>query len=289
MIYRILFALAYVVLAPFIGGFFEGIDRKLSARMQGRIGPSLFQPFYDVHKLLNKQVIGVAGGNQSMMLYTYMLLMILSGIIFFAGGDMLMSIFVLSTSSIFLYFSSMISSSPYNTIAASRELIQIMAYEPAVLLTCVGFYIVSGSFNIDQILLSDKIMIAYLPGFFVAFVFILTIKMRKSPFDVSSGHHAHQELVQGITTELGARNLAIYTVTEWYENVLLMGIVALFVLNRHPLSYLAAIVLICLVYFLEIFIDNVSARVKYTTMFKLSWSVTLLAIGVNLFILMLLR
>ncbi len=289
MIERIIIAIAYVVLAPLIGGFLEGIDRKLSARMQGRIGPSILQPFYDVHKLFNKQVIGVHGGYQSMMLYSYMVLMILSGIIFFAGGDILMSIFVLSTASVFLYFSSMISSSPYNTIAGSRELIQIMAYEPAVLLTCVGFYIVSGSFDIDKILLSDKIMLAYLPGFFLAFVFVLTIKMRKSPFDVSTGHHAHQELVQGITTELGARNLAIYTVTEWYENVILMAIVALFVLNKNPWSYLAAFVLIALVYFLEIFIDNVSARVKYTTMFKLSWSVTLLSIGVNLLILMLLR
>ena len=32
-----LYALAYVVLAPFIGGLLEGIDRKISARMQGRI------------------------------------------------------------------------------------------------------------------------------------------------------------------------------------------------------------------------------------------------------------
>ena len=79
MIERIIIAIAYVVLAPLIGGFLEGIDRKLSARMQGRIGPSILQPFYDVHKLFNKQVIGVHGGYQSMMLYSYMVLMILSG------------------------------------------------------------------------------------------------------------------------------------------------------------------------------------------------------------------
>ena len=32
---------------------------------------------------------------------------------------------------------------------------------------------------------------------FVGFLYILTIKLRKSPFDLSYSHHAHQELVKG--------------------------------------------------------------------------------------------
>ena len=43
---RILCMCAYVVGAPILGGFMSGADRKLSARMQGRIGPRLTQPFY---------------------------------------------------------------------------------------------------------------------------------------------------------------------------------------------------------------------------------------------------
>ena len=39
-------ALLYIIGAPFAGGLLEGIDRKVSARMQGRKGPSLLQPFY---------------------------------------------------------------------------------------------------------------------------------------------------------------------------------------------------------------------------------------------------
>ena len=52
---RVIFIICYVVLAPFLGGFLEGLDRKISARMQGRVGPPVLQPFYDVQKLLNKQ------------------------------------------------------------------------------------------------------------------------------------------------------------------------------------------------------------------------------------------
>ena len=46
--------LVFALLAPLVGGLIDGVDRKLSARMQGRVGPRLLQPFYDVAKLLRK-------------------------------------------------------------------------------------------------------------------------------------------------------------------------------------------------------------------------------------------
>ncbi len=49
-------AILFLLLAPIIGGLVSGIDRKLTARMQGRVGPPIFQPFYDVGKLLEKEI-----------------------------------------------------------------------------------------------------------------------------------------------------------------------------------------------------------------------------------------
>ena len=280
--------LLYILLAPFLGGILDGVSRKISARMQGRIGPPILQPFYDVRKLFNKQVVAVSVP-QSFLLICYLVLMILSGSIFFSGYDMLMCVFVLGTAATFLYFATIVNSSPYNTIAASRELIQIMAYEPAVLLACVGFYLASGSFAVKDIASSGHSMLLYTPGFFIAFVFVLTIKMRKSPFDISTSHHAHQELVKGVTTELGARYLGLYTIAEWYENVFLLGMVALYALNRHLWSIPLALLLAFATFFLEILIDNTNARMKWEKMFTLSWEVTLLAAGVNLLVLMLIH
>ena len=215
--------------------------------------------------------------------------MIMTGAMFYAGVDLLMCIFVLSTAAMFLYFASSVTSSPYSTIGASRELIQIMAYEPAVLLTCVGFYLVSGSFEISDIVFGNYSDILYLPGVFVSFVFILTIKMRKSPFDISTSHHANQEIVKGITSEMGARNLAFFTLTEWYENVFLLSVLGLFIVNKNPISIVIAIIVILAVYFVEILIDNCSARIKYFDMVKLAWAVTIMLAGSNIWILMLIK
>ena len=43
---RLLCCLGYILPAPFIGGLLDGMDRKLSARIQGRTGASVLQPLY---------------------------------------------------------------------------------------------------------------------------------------------------------------------------------------------------------------------------------------------------
>lgn len=285
---RIILAVCFIVLAPFVGGFLEGCDRKISARMQRRIGPPVLQPFYDVTKLFKKQYV-VVNRSVHFLLVSYMSLMILTGAMLFAGTDLLMCFFVLSTAATFLYFAAAVTNSPYTTIGAQRELIQMMAYEPAVLLTAAGFYVAAGSFNTADIINSDYSLIIKMPGFFFAFVFIMTIKMRKAPFDISTSHHAHQELVKGITTEMSGKNLGIFNITEWYENIFLLGVVALFILNKNPWSIPAAVIVILLVYFVEILIGNSNARMKWEKMLKMTWIVTLLSAGVNLLVLMVIR
>ncbi len=70
-----------------------------------------------------------------------------SGGIFFAGGDMLLVIFTLTVASAFLIIGSFSSNSPYAQVGAERELLQMMAYEPMVLMTAIGFTWYCGSFS----------------------------------------------------------------------------------------------------------------------------------------------
>ena len=131
--------------------------------------------------------------------------------------------------------------------------------------------------------------IVYLPGVFCGFLFILTIKLRKHPFDLSTSHHAHQEMVKGLTTEFNGVTLLIVEVSHWYENVFLMGIIALFFINSKPWSYALAAVAVVLSYFLEILIDNTNARLKWQRMFKTTWAVTMIIGVINIFVLQVLK
>lgn len=285
---RFIAMLLYIVGAPIIGGLLDGLDRKISARMQGRKGPGILQPFYDVAKLTQKQLLAV-NKFQLLMVMSYLFFVILSGVLFFGGFDILMCFFSLSTAAMFLILASTSTHSPFSTIGTHREMAQMMSYEPMELLTAVGFYLATGTFAVSDIVQAKYPAIVFAPGFFIGFIFVLTIKFRKSPFDLSTTHHAHQEVVKGVTTEMVGIEYAVTTVTEWYENVFLLGVVALFFINSNPISYLVAAVAVLVVFFIEILIDNTSARVKWQLMLKMAWGVTLATGGLNLFILELIK
>ena len=279
-------AIVYLIGAPFAGALLEGLDRKVAARMQGRKGPSLFQPLYDIHKLFCKQSV-VVNSVQDFLVCGFLVFVVFTGALFFWGGDILLVFFALTLAGIFFIMSACSANAPYSSMGAQRELMQMMAYEPMVLLTAIGFYIATGSFSVRQIAQAPVSAICYLPGFFVGFLFILTIKFRKSPFDISTSHHAHQEMVKGITTEMSGSALAIMNIAEYYEMIVLLGIFFLFFVNSTWWSWIVAFV-ICLVLFLmETLWDNISARLKWKTVLYGCWAVTLVAGGVNILILML--
>ncbi|MCQ8894740.1 MAG: NADH-quinone oxidoreductase subunit H [Methanolinea sp.] len=273
-------ALLFIILAPFIGGLVAGMDRKVTARMQGRIGPPLLQPFYDVGKLFQKEQILVTP-SQNFYILSYLVFIVASGALFFAGGDLLLVIFAFTLAHIFLVLGAYASYSPYSFIGAERELIQIIAYEPMIILSAVGMHMVTRSFFVSDIMAADLPLIFYLPGVFLGFLMVLTIKLRKSPFDLSTSHHAHQEIVKGVTTEFSGPMLGRVEIAHWYENVFLLGFIYLF-FAWNPL--VAAIALV-IVYLLEIVVDNTFSRVTWQMTLKSSWIIAGMLGLVNLGIL----
>lgn len=280
----ILIIIGILILAPIVGGLLTGIDRVITARMQGRQGPPVLQPFYDVFKLIQKESIEV---NLMHRFYVYIALIfvMLTTVIMLTGGDILLAIFALTLGSIFFVLGGYASNSPYSLIGSERELLQMMAYEPMVLLTGIGLYYVDNSFFIKDIISSPTPSIVYLPGMFLGLLYILTFKLRKSPFDFSMGHHGHQEIVQGITTEYSGRDLAIIEITHWYEVVITLTFVFVFFATRSPISYVFATLACILAYFLEIVIDNGFARTKWQFALRSSWIVTGVLGTVNLIVL----
>lgn len=283
---KVIFVLAYLIFAPFVGALLDGVDRIISARMQRRKGPKLLQPFYDLGKLFSKERIGV-NNVQLFLNMSYLVILMIAGSMLFAGADLLMVLFILSTADMFLIMAASSDSSPYSNMGSSREMLQMMAYEPLTLLVAVGFYLTTGSFLVSDIIREDISAVLWMPGLLAGFMFTTAIKFRKSPFDLSTSHHAHQEMVKGLTTEMSGTTLAIMNIAEYYEMVLLLGIFLLFFVNSTWWSWIVALLLCAVIFFLETLWDNVSARVKWKTLLYSCWVVTLVAGGVNILILML--
>lgn len=276
--------LAFAVLAPVLGCLLAGLDRKISARMQGRVGPPLLQPYYDVRKLLEKDNVSV-NSTEGTYVTCALVFTLIAGGIFFSGGNLLMSVFVVTLSGLFFIVAAYSTRSPYAEIGAMRETLQVMAYEPMVLFMAVAFFMAAGTFDVAGAFALTAPVVTVIWPVLLGFLFVLTIKLRKSPFDLSYSHHAHQEIVKGITTEMSGRTLAKVEVMHWCENILFLGWTGLFFIWGTPASVLVAVVVAAVVYFLEIWIDNNFARVKWQALLKSAWVVALVAGGVNIAVL----
>lgn len=287
-IYTILTTLAasvvFAIVASVLGCLLAGLDRKITARMQGRVGPPLLQPYYDVRKLLEKEYVGVNAAIGTFVV-TALVFTFVAGGIFFSGGNLLLCIFVITLAELMFIVAAYAARSSYAEIGAHRETLQVMAYEPMVLLLGVGFFMATGSFDVSTVLFSDKPIIGPLIGVFIGMLFILTIKLRKSPFDLSYSHHAHQEIVKGVTTEMSGKVLAWVEIMHWCENILFLAWIALFFVWASPIAIPVVIIALVAVYFLEIWIDNNFARVKWQALLKSAWLVTLIAGGINIAVL----
>lgn len=286
MIEQIIGALLFVILAPVVGGLVAGIDRKVTAHMQGRVGPPILQPFYDIFKLFEKESV-VVRPEINFYIFCYLVFLVITGAIFFAGEDILLVIFALTLAHVFIVIAAFASSSPYSHVGAERELLMMMAVEPMLILAAAGMYMATGSFFVADIIayqgMGGGLLVSSIPLLFLGVVYILTIKLRKSPFDISTSHHAHQELVKGLTTEFAGPTLGMYEIAHLYETVFLLGFVWLFFAGAPILG----IVVVAVVYFLEILIDNTNTRAKWQFALRSAWLVALILGAVNLALLVL--
>ncbi len=248
MITEIIFAVGFIILAPFIGALIGGIDRKVTARMQGRVGPPVLQPLYDIFKLFEKEK-AVVRNEVNFYIFSYLIFVVFTGALFFSGSDILLVIFALTLAHAFLILGAYAAVSPYSHIGgAERELLQLMAVEPMLILTAAGFYMATGSFSVKDIAFWPEPIFMTIPLLFVGIVYVLTIKLRKSPFDLATSHHAHQELVKGLTTEFAGPTLGMVEIAHLYETVFFLGLVWLFFASMPWLGLLVVIVSISLRY-----------------------------------------
>lgn len=264
--------------APIVGGLLSGVDRVLTARLQGRKGPPLLQPFYDFFKLLGKES-KLSSKMQVVWMGGYLFLTAFSLMFLFMGQDLLVVVFLMGFAAVSLVLAGFSVKSPYANMGAQRELLQIFACEPVLLLFAICVFLHNGSFMIGRIFESPAPMLFELWPVFLALLIVWTVKLRKSPFDFSTSHHAHQEIVKGITTEFSGEYYAIFILAEWYETVVLLCFIAMF--WAHPIWI--GIVIALLAFLLEIIIDNITARMTVKWMISYTWVITLILCAANIY------
>ena len=272
-------AVLAVILVPLLGALLKGVDRRLTARMQGRIGPPLRQPFYDTIKLFSKQSLA-SGKALIVFTYAYLILMVAAVVLFALGQDLIVTLFVFFFGGLCLPLGALSVKSPYSQMGGNRELLQFLAFEPILLMAVIPIALKTGSFAVSGVYNLGQPLLPSLWLTFLALLLGLVIVMRKSPFDISGSEHAHQELVRGVFTEFSGPYLAVLEIGHWYETILVLALVGL--LWASGTYWWISIIVGIGSWFFILILDNITARLKWSAMLKFAWGVGIPLIALNI-------
>lgn len=268
-----MFELILIILAPIFAGLIYGVERVLKARMQNRQGPPVMQPFYDTFKLMDKQSFLVNPYHSILGILHFVSLWLVIAFIIY-GGNLLYIVFLHLLASIFIVLAGFSVKSIFSHLGANRELLTIVAYEPILILMAVGFYMNTGSFDIS-VIREQSSQIGSLLLIFLAFLLILPIKLKKSPFDAAE---AHQEIVGGAEIEFSGIFFEFVYMAKWLEYVFIYLLLFLFAGN----SFILATILFLAVFLLINLVDNSTARIRVQELVKIVVGIGLTLSLVNL-------
>lgn len=209
----------------FLSFIFEGIDRKLHARMQKRIGPPVIQPFYDFVKLFGKERI-VPETAASPIFTTVPIIAavcaVLGGVIPLTTvllkvslvGDLILLLYLLAMPSLMMMLGGSSSGNPFGAIGFSRLVVMTISYEVPLIMSVALITLKTGfSITCYDILLAQEnaglpLAFVYPSMGFAAATFLLCIPSAVGivPFDIPE---AKTEIVHGPLVEYTGPYLAL--------------------------------------------------------------------------------
>ena len=238
MILNALKYLAYVLIFPgflfcFLSGLLLcGIDRKLVARMQKRVGPPILQPFYDFFKLCGKETIVPAAANKFMFLMAPLLglaaLVVLQLFIpvfqfnipaFTEVADVIVILYLLLIPAVSIILGGASTGSPYAGVGLSREMVTVLACELPLVLVLLSVGKVVGAsyqggicFSMTKIVeyqMSHGSLITHAGLIPAAIAFLLVIpgETGNHPFDAAE---AETEICEGMLAEYSGAPLGVF-------------------------------------------------------------------------------
>lgn len=241
ILWPILGAILNVAVVLLVAPLFQGVLRKVTARIQSRQGPPVLQPYFDLLKLLGKEDIESGEAPAMQRFAAYLSLATTLAIACFvplgfasplrATGDVVLLAYLLTLSGVCTLLAGLAAGSTYSLLGISREMMTMISLEPLLVIALVTGAVHSHSLRLETVLRgsvygadgfpwSGLVMLAVMLLSFQAFV-------QRVPFDVSE---AETELMDGPLMEYSGPKLALFKYAQMVKLVIYSSLfVALFI------------------------------------------------------------
>jgi len=268
------------------------IDRKVTARIQWRVGPPWYQPLMDIVKLSIKEITIPRTASKELFFFSPMIGLsaatLVSMLIWLPNidpvskgfsGDIIVVMYLLTLPAIAVILGASASGNPLASVGVSREIKLVMAYElPFIISLLVPVIKSGGMLRLGDIIAyqaSHGAFLSSLSGIiaFIVMIFCMQAKLGLVPFDASE---AETEIMGGVLIEYSGMLLAIFKLTKTMLMVVLpLFLITLFWQGFNFLSIWKYIVLLVII----VLIRNTNPRVRIDQAVRFFWGkMTLLAI-----------
>ena len=237
-----LLAIIQMVLALALAPMLVGLVRWLKARLQNRCGAPPWQPYFELRKLLGKEV--VVSNNTSWLFrvtpyivfgsavtVTLLLPLITANQPLDRTGDMLTVVYLLLRGTFFLARAGLDPGTPFGGMGASREMTVAAIAEPTIALSIFGLAVAAGSTNLGQIVAQTLAEPAVLitPGHLLAFVALFIAALAETgrlPVDNPSTHLELTMIHEAMLLEYSGRYLALIEWGAWLKLLIFLSLLA---------------------------------------------------------------
>jgi NADH-quinone oxidoreductase subunit H len=222
-LFTVLFWILVVPVTIVLGLVASWIVRKVSALVQWRVGPPLFQPAYDVMKLMGKEILIPEQANKSVFVMAplvglvgvLLLSLILWNVLVVKEsfvGDSIVAIYLMVLPSLALILGGSSSASPHASIGTAREMKLVMGYELPLVLAFIVVLIKTGG-QLSLVSISQQVPVLSISGMLAFVVALLCVQAKLGfvPFDIAE---AETELGSGVLMEYSGALLALWKVMQ---------------------------------------------------------------------------
>lgn len=216
---RFLYSFLSWLIFLFCAPFFEGVMRRITARVQSRKGPPLFQPYYDILKLLGKENMNSTGHrifNAAPMIAfaSISAVVVLAplgsrpGVLAFRA-DIITLIYLLTLGGVSVLLGALASRNTFAVIGASREMVTMIMVEPVLAMT-----LILGAVKAKSLMPGGAVFGPETAGFGISAALMLVVYLLalqafagRQPFDIPE---AEVELLEGPYIEYSGPGYALF-------------------------------------------------------------------------------
>ena len=248
-----------LIVAPLL----TGLVRKIKARLLRRQGPSLLQPYRDLHRLLRKEVVLADNASWLFRIAPYVAFTTIwvaaalvptfaTGLLFSWSADLIAIVALLGTARFFLALAGLDIGTSFGGIGSSREMMIASVAEPALLMAAFTLSLLAGTTQLSSIanfMLSQHVGLRISLGLvFVALLIAALAENARIPVDNPATHLELTMVHEAMVLEYSGRHLAMIEGAAFVKLLLYASLIAcvfapwgMAAAGDGPLAYLAGI------------------------------------------------